>query len=134
MSGRDDELAVRALHDGFCAGFAQRDAEAVLDTLADTSELTLVTSEAPVLRGTNEVGHFLERYVAGATTYSWAWQSQEVFVSGAFAWLLARGTETAASETERHENEYRMTGVAQKANERWRFLQVHGSSPHELHQ
>ncbi len=132
MSGSDDELEVRNLHDRFCAGFAERDIVAVLETVADTGALSVVTSEKPVLRGIDEVREFLERYVAGSTTYSWSWQSQEVWVSRSFAWLLALGTETARSGATRHETEYRMTALARQVDGRWRFLQVHGSSPHGL--
>jgi uncharacterized protein (TIGR02246 family) len=131
LSG-SDESEVRRLHDRFCEAFAARDADAVFETVADSPKVALVTSEEPVLRGLDELRGFLERYIAGPTTYSWSWKSQAVSLSGSFAWLLALGTETAASGGTQHQAEYRMTAVAKKEAGTWRFVQVHGSSPHKV--
>jgi len=122
---------VRRLHDRFCGAFAARDADAVLETVADNPNVSVVTSEEPVLRGLDELRAFLERYVAGPTTYSWSWERQAVSVSGSFAWLLALGTETASLGETRQQTAYRMTAVAEKEAGTWRFVQVHGSSPHQ---
>ncbi len=122
---------MRRLHDRFCGAFAARDAQAVLKTVADRPDLVVVTSEEPILRGLDEFRAFLKRYTAGPTTYSWSWESQAVSVSGSFAWLLALGTETATSGGTGQQAEYRMTAVAEKESGTWRFVQVHGSSPHQ---
>ena len=122
---------MRRLHDRFCGAFAARDAQAVLETVADRADVAVVTSEKPVLRGLDELRAFLERYVRSPTTYSWSWESQAVSVSGSFACLLALGTETAASGGTTQHAEYRMTAVAEKEAGTWRFVQVHGSSPHQ---
>jgi uncharacterized protein (TIGR02246 family) len=132
LSGRSDESEVRHLHDRFCGAFAARDAEAVLETVADRPDVAVVTSEESVLRGLDELRSFVERYIGGPTTYSWSWESQAVSVSGSFAWLIALGTETATSGGTRQQAEYRMTAVAEKEAGTWRFVQVHGSSPHQV--
>jgi hypothetical protein len=103
----------------------------VLETVADSPDLAVVTSEEPILRGLDELRAFLGRYVGGPTTYSWSWDSQAVSVSGSFAWLLALGTETATSGETSQQAEYRMTAVAENEAGIWRFVQVHGSSPHQ---
>lgn len=122
---------MRLLHERFCGAFAARDANAVLEAVADRADVAVVTSEDPVLRGLDELRAFLERYVGGPTTYSWSWDSQAVSVSGSLAWLLALGTETATSGETSQQAEYRMTAVAENEAGTWRFVQVHGSSPHQ---
>ena len=121
---------MRRLHDRFCAGFAARDAQAVLETVAVSPDVAVVTSEEPILRGVEELRAFLDGYVSGSTTYSWSWERQTVSVSGSFAWLFALGTETATSGETSQQAEYRMTAVAENEAGAWRFVQVHGSSPH----
>jgi SnoaL-like domain len=69
--------------------------------------------------------------VQGPTTYSWAWDRLEVFTAGAVAWLLAEGTETAATPAGEQKHPYRMTILCEKRDEQWLLLQVHGSSPHQ---
>jgi hypothetical protein len=56
--------------DRFCSGFAERDKEAVIRLCAPDPDLVVVTSEEPLLRGPVELRRFLDRYVAGPTTYS----------------------------------------------------------------
>jgi hypothetical protein len=51
------------------------------------------------------------RYVEGQTTYSWEWERHDVWSSGSVAWLLAEGTEIAASEDQVVRHPYRMTTV-----------------------
>jgi hypothetical protein len=114
----------------FCSGFADRDAEAVLDLCAPGPDLVVVTSEEPLLRGPVELRSFLDRYVAGPTTYSWEWDRHEVSTAGSVCWLLAEGTETAATEGNVARHPYRMTMVLERCGERWLLRQVHGSSPH----
>jgi len=55
----------------FCSGFADRDAEAVMRVFDLDPELVVVTSEESLLRGPAELKRFLDRYIEGATTYSW---------------------------------------------------------------
>lgn len=130
MSAADGEREVLDLHERFCAGFAGRNAQAVLRTVAQRSDLVVVTSEEPVLRGAEQLVAFLERYVSGATSYSWLWDDREASVSGAVAWLVALGTETATTAAAIHRSPYRMTAVAERLADGWRLVQVHGSSPH----
>jgi len=91
-----------------------------------------VTSEEPVLRGPDGLRAFLERYVAGATSYSWVWESRHASIATDVAWLVALGTETATTAAAIHETPYRMTLVAERRSDTWRLVQVHGSSPHQL--
>ena len=116
--------------DCFCSGFASRDAEAVLALCAPDSELVVVTSEEPLLRGPTEFRAFLDRYVEGPTTYSWEWDRHDVSMAGSVAWLLAEGTETAVTEERVVQHPYRMTMVLEHRDGRWLVRQVHGSSPH----
>jgi len=114
----------------FCSGFASRDAEAVMGLFAPHPDLVVVTSEESLLRGTVELRRFLNRYVEGPRTYSWEWDRHEVSTAGSVAWLLAEGTETAASEDRVEQHAYRMTMVLERREDRWLLRQVHGSSPH----
>jgi uncharacterized protein (TIGR02246 family) len=114
----------------FCSGFADRDAEAVMRLFVPDPDVVVITSEAPLLRGSVELRRFLDRYVAGPTTYSWEWQRHDVSMTGSVAWLLAEGTETTASADRLERHSYRMTMVLERREARWLVRQVHGSSPH----
>jgi hypothetical protein len=124
------EQEVLTSHDAFCRGFAERDAPAILDLFADSSEVMCVTSEDAVLHNREEFELFLGRYVAGDTTYSWEWDTRIVGGHGDAAWVLAEGTETAAHGTGEIRNAYRMTLTFVRTGDRWSLAQVHGSSPH----
>jgi uncharacterized protein (TIGR02246 family) len=115
--------------DRFCSAFARRDAGAVLRLCAPDVDLVVVTSEESLLRGPAELRRFLDRYVEGSTTYSWEWDRHDVSIAGSVAWLLAEGTETAASEDRVAHHSYRMTMVLERREDRWLVRQVHGSSP-----
>ena len=114
----------------FCAAFEDRDAEAVMRLFVADPDVVVITSEEPLLRGPVQLRRFLDRYVAGPTTYSWDWQRHDVSTAGSVGWLLAEGTETAASEERREQHSYRMTMVLERREGRWLLRQVHGSSPH----
>ena len=116
--------------ESFCRAFADRDGEAVMRLLAPDADVVVVTSEEPLLRGHEELVAFLDRYVRGATTYSWEWRRHDVSTSGSVAWLLAEGIETATSERGDERHPYRMTMLLERRGERWLLTHVHGSSPH----
>jgi hypothetical protein len=116
--------------DTFCLGFARRDPEAVLRVCVPELDLVVVTSEEPLLRGPTELRRFLDRYVEGETTYSWEWERHDISSSGSVAWLLAEGTEIAASEDQVVQHPYRMTMVLERREGDWLLRHVHGSSPH----
>ena len=114
----------------FCSAFARRDPGPVLRLCAADLDLVVVTSEESLLRGPAELRRFLDRYVEGSTTYSWEWDRHDVSIAGSVAWLLAEGTETAASEERVAHHPYRMTPVLERREDHWLVRQVHGSSPH----
>ena len=116
--------------DSFCSAFQARDAEAVMRLFVQDPDVVVVTSEESLLRGPDELQDFLRAYAQGPTTYSWIWDRLEVSIAGAVAWLLAEGTETAATQHGVQKHPYRMTMVCEKRDERWLLVQVHGSSPH----
>ena len=124
------EAALGEILERFCSGFAARDADAVMQLFAPDADVVMVTSEESLLRGPEEVGAFLRRYAEGATTYSWSWDRRDASAAGTVGWLLAEGTETAASEGREEKHPYRMSMVCEKRAGRWVLLQVHGSSPH----
>jgi ketosteroid isomerase-like protein len=123
---REDLLSVL---DSFCTAFTHRDTEAVMRLLSPDTEVLVITSEEPLLRGYDEVRCFLDSYVKGPTTYSWEWERHDVSVVGRLGWLLAEGTETATTEDQRETHPYRMTMVCESREGRWMLRQVHGSSP-----
>ena len=114
----------------FCSGFSRRDPDAVLRVCAPDLDLVVVTSEDSLLRGPTELRRFLDHYVEGETTYSWEWDRYDASTAGSVAWLLAEGTEIAASEDHVVRHPYRMTAVLERREGRWLLRQVHGSSPH----
>ena len=114
----------------FCAGFTAGDAAAVTAPCDMSGELTIVTSEEPILRGARELMAFLERYAHGSTRYAWTWDRHDVATHGDIAWLLAIGTETAINESVEVSHPYRMTIVAARTGHRWMLAHAHGSSPH----
>jgi uncharacterized protein (TIGR02246 family) len=124
------EAAMVGMLDSFCSAFQARDAEAVMRLFAPDPDVVVVTSEEPLLRGPDELEDFLRAYVQGSTTYSWTWDHVEVSTADTVAWLLAEGTETAATQAGEQKHPYRMAMVCEKRDEHWLLLQVHGSSPH----
>jgi hypothetical protein len=90
----------------------------------------VVTSEEPLLRGSQEFSEFVERYVDGTITYSWDWDQYDVSIAGPVAWILAQGTETTTGEDRLARHPYRMTMVLERDHDAWAVRQVHGSSPH----
>jgi uncharacterized protein (TIGR02246 family) len=114
----------------FCSAFADRKAEAIMELFVPDGDLVVVTSEEPLLRGATELRSFLDRYVAGATTYSWEWDRHDVSAAGSVGWLVAQGTETAARAGRIERHRYRMTMVLERHRDHWLLRQVHGSSPH----
>lgn len=114
----------------FCAGFAERDAEAVMGVFAPDPDVFVVTSEGSLLRGRVELRRFLDQYVEGPVTYSWDWAGHDVSVAGSVAWLLAEGIETAVTAEGNEQHAYRMTMVLEFHEDRWCVRQAHGSSPH----
>jgi uncharacterized protein (TIGR02246 family) len=129
MDARTDAELIAVL-ERFCSAFSARDAAAVMSLFDPDPDLVVVTSEASLLRGPAELKHFLDRYVEGATTYSWKWGRYDVSKAGPVAWLVAEGTETALTDGRRQQHPYRMTMVLERREDRWVLMQVHGSSPH----
>lgn len=131
MDARADSALIAVL-ERFCSAFAQRDAEAVMSLFGPDPDpdLVVVTSEQSLLRGPSEVQRFLDLYVHGDTTYSWEWDRHDVSGAGEVAWLLAEGTETAATGDRVDQHPYRMTMVVERVDDGWILRQVHGSSPH----
>jgi uncharacterized protein (TIGR02246 family) len=123
------EAAVHEILERFCAAFAARNADAVMRLFARDGDVVMVTSEESLLRGPDEIAAFLQRYRRGTTTYSWRWDRRDVSAAGAVGWLLAEGTETAATEDREAKHPYRMSIVCENRDGRWLLVQVHGSSP-----
>ena len=123
------ESALTEIHEAFCSAFERRDADGVIRLLAPDADTTVVTSEEPLLRGPDEMHAFMNRYVAGPTTYSWSWDRRRVSSAGNVGWLLAEGTETAVTADRREVHPYRMTMVLERRDDQWLVVQVHGSSP-----
>jgi hypothetical protein len=123
------EAEVIGVLQSFCSGFADRDVDRVM-RLFDERDPTVVTSEEPVLRGRSELKSFLDRYIKGATTYSWEWDRYDIATPGSVACLLALGTETATTADRIEQHPYRMTMVLEHRAGCWLLIQVHGSSPH----
>jgi uncharacterized protein (TIGR02246 family) len=124
------EAAMVGMLESFCSAFEARDAEAVMRLFAPDPDVVVVTSEESLLRGPDELQAFLRAHAQGPTTYAWTWDRVEVSSADAMAWLLAEGTETAATQAGEQRHPYRMTMVGEKRDEQWLLLQVHGSSPH----
>jgi ketosteroid isomerase-like protein len=124
------KAALLEILEHFCSGFAARDADGVMRLFARDADIVMVTSEAALLRGPDEVRAFLGRYVQGSTTYSWRWDHRGVSAAGTVGWLLAEGTESAAQADREEKHPYRMSMVCEKRDDLWLLLQVHGSSPH----
>jgi ketosteroid isomerase-like protein len=131
MDGRTESEVITVL-ERMCSGFAERDADAVMGLFGADPDpnLVVVTSEQWLLRGPHELRAFLDRYVQGDTTYSWEWDRHDVSGVGEVAWLLAEGTESAATGDRVEQHPYRMTLVLARPDDGWVLRQVHGSSPH----
>ena len=67
MSGSAEDVI--AVLERFCAGFANRDADAIMRTVGSDPDLVVVTSEEALLRGSDELRRFLDRYVDGTSPH-----------------------------------------------------------------
>jgi len=81
----------------FCSGFADRNARG--GSSPPDPDVVVITSEEPLLYRPVELRRFLDRYVAGPTTYSWEWRCHDVSKAGSVAWLLAEGTRPLRART-----------------------------------
>jgi uncharacterized protein (TIGR02246 family) len=124
------EAALVKILKSFCSAFEAQDAEGIMQLFAPDADVIVVTSEESLLRGPDELKAFIQAYVQGPTTYSWAWDRYDVSVAGVVAWLLAEGTETTATQDSEEKHPYRMSMVCEKRDDHWLLVQVHGSSPH----
>jgi limonene-1,2-epoxide hydrolase len=84
------ETALIEVLERFCSAFADRDTDAVMRLFAPDSGVVVVTSEESLLRGLVELRRFLDRYIAGPTTYSWTWERHDVSTAGSVAWPSPR--------------------------------------------
>jgi uncharacterized protein (TIGR02246 family) len=125
------ESALLEILQRFCSRFTAGDAEGVMELFAPDADVVVVTSADLILRGPDKMRAFLDRYAQGTTRYSWTWDRRDVSAAGAVGWLLAEGTETAASEDGEERHPYRMSLVCEKRDGRWLLVQGHGSSPHQ---
>jgi ketosteroid isomerase-like protein len=123
------EAELLGILEKFCDGIARRDVEAVMGLELDP-DVVVITSEDPLLRGVAELRRFLDAYVEGETTYSWDWHRCDVSIAGSVGWLIAEGTELAATNGRQDRHPYRMTMVAERQGDAWVLRQIHGSSPH----
>jgi ketosteroid isomerase-like protein len=129
MERSAEREVIDVLH-GFCAGFADRDADTVMRLVGSGVDLVVVTSEHSVIRGPGELRDFLDKYIDGPNTYSWEWARYDVSVTEPVAWILAEGTETTSSGDRVARHPYRMTMLLQQSHGEWVVRQVHGSIPH----
>ena len=110
----------------FGHAFAGRDADAIMRLFAPG--LVVVSFDDAVLRGRAELRHFLGRYAAGPTTYSWRWERYDVETTRSLAWLLAVGSETSAAAGRRHSRRYGMTILLERHASGWLLRHVRGSA------
>ena len=130
MRSVDVEAELVEVLEHFCSRFSARDVEGVNELFAPGESTVMITSEAALLRGPEEIRAFLERYARGPTTYSWQWHRRDVSVNGSVGWLLAEGSEIAVGHGGEQRFPYRMTLVCERRENRWLITQIHGSSPH----
>jgi hypothetical protein len=128
-SDPDPADAALSVLDRFCAAFAERDADTALSLFEPSTDIVVITSERPLLRGFDELERFLRGYVEGDTVYRWEWGRRDAVVAGTVAWLLAEGTEISERGEREERHPYRMTMVLERRAGRWALRQVHGSSP-----
>jgi len=127
---RETEKAVLAVLDAFNDTLGRRDIEATLALFVPDADVTLVGSEAgETATGPSELRSFFERIFARPGTFCFEWRSCTVSARGDVAWFFA---DTAARYTE-HEHvatvSYRTTGILERREDRWLFVQYHGSEP-----
>jgi hypothetical protein len=130
MRSVDLEAELVEVLEVFCSRFSARDVEGVSELFAPGEGTVMITSEEALLRSSEEIGAFLERYARGPTTYSWQWDRRDSSVNGSVGWLLAEGAESAVGEGGEKRFPYRMTLVCERHGDRWLITQIHGSSPH----
>ena len=127
---QETERAVLAVLDAFNDALGRRDLEATLALFVTDADVTLVGSEVgETATGPSELRSFFERIFARPGTFFFEWRSCTVSARGEVAWFFA---DAAARYTE-HERvatvSYRTTGILEWREDRWLFVQYHGSEP-----
>ena len=123
------EAALEEILERFCSGFAARDADAVMQLFAPDADVGMVTSEKPFSADPTRQRPFSAGTPGELPRTPGVGTAATRSAAGAVGWLLAEGTETAATGNREEKHPYRMSMVCEKRAGRWLLIQVHGSSP-----
>jgi uncharacterized protein (TIGR02246 family) len=101
-------------------------------TIADefTTDAVLVGSEpGEVAHGREAIRSLLAGIQAKPYRVTWQWDSVDARVEDLVGWFIAQGSAVIDNGTGQQHVPYRLTGVLQQAEGRWRWRLFHGSEP-----
>ena len=102
-----------------------------LRVLGEFAEDALVigSEQGEVAEGQQELRLLLQRVFAQPTRLSWEWDRIRASSLGELCWFFAEGHVVVASADSSEHFPYRLSGVLQRRQGRWLWLQLHGSEP-----
>jgi len=111
-------------------GFLTQKDPAFADEFASDAEVLLVGSEVGEVADTRAgLAAFLEKIYAQPMRVRWEWKTQRVASAGDVAWIFAEGELLAQASKDTIRRPYRMSGVLERHDGRWRWRLFHGSEP-----
>ena len=126
-AGTQRELV--AMLDRFRTLVADKDF-AILSEFGQDADVRIIGSEAnESAEGPRQLEDFFKRIFARPSRYSWQWAKPSFSCSGDVAWLLADGEVIIRDDGGERRRPYRITGVLEKRDGKWLWLQFHGSEP-----
>lgn len=106
--------------------------EAIVDEFASEPDVVLIGSSAgEIARGPAALAVFFNQIRRLPSQLRWEWLARHVTAVGDVAWLFADGEVVIRNHDGEIRAPYRLTGVLQRREGRWRWRLFHGSEPAE---
>jgi uncharacterized protein (TIGR02246 family) len=110
--------------------FAAKDLEGILALFAPDADVTMLGSEDWEMGvGPDALRSVYKHLFSRGDSATWEWKWHQVSSSGSIAWLLATGVVHVKSVTAETSGPYRLSAVFEKTEDKWLWMQFHGSEP-----
>lgn len=125
----DADPEIRGALERLNALLRARDPELLAEFTA-CADMLLIGSEAEeIVEGRPGFEGFVHSLFALPVTLGWEWSRVRVAREQDLAWVFARGELVIRDVEGERRKPYRMTGVLQRRDGRWRWRMFHGSEP-----
>jgi ketosteroid isomerase-like protein len=95
-----------------------------------TEDGVLVGSEAgEIARGRDAIRTLIANFHALPDRYIWDWHTLDIAAAGNVGWVFAEGEVVRSGVEGRQSRPYRLSGVLEREDGRWRWRLFHGAEP-----